>query len=181
MRTKQTQNQLFGTKPKAPNKPKTKVEKVEAVVLEEEEPLEEVSEEGTTEESPPAAPDLFLLKTGGIFDKEDIVRIDLPKFILSNSMKNVSVYEEKSPIALTLVGHPSIGRKVVLGIKNGFKEFKLQFLNEDGEVESVWEFEGARIKAADFDFITTESRPEPRTIQVEIEYANLTIDKESIN
>jgi hypothetical protein len=152
----------------------------EPVEEEEEEVLDEVSEE-EEEEVADDDFDKFELKTGGVFNKEEVLKIELPKFMIKNDIKNLYVVEDKSTIVVTLAANESnqnIGKRVFGAIKNGFREFKIEFHDTFGDVSSIWEFKGAKLRTVDFGALESKERVEPRTIMCEIEYDDLVIDKE---
>jgi len=125
--------------------------------------------------------DKFELKTGGIFNKDEVLRIELPKFMIKNDIKNLYVVEDKSTIVVTLTANESnqnIGKRVFGAIKNGFREFKIEFHDTFGDVSSIWDFKGAKLRTVDFGALESKERVEPRTIMCEIEYDDLVIDKE---
>jgi len=126
--------------------------------------------------------DLFKIKTNDIFSEKDVYELDLPKFILKNSIKNIYNINEKSSITIFFIAdhtNPDISKRLYKAIKEGIKEFKIYFPNAKGEVGSMWEFSGVKIKAMDFGSLK-KVRDEIRTIQCELEYEFLSIDNETI-
>jgi hypothetical protein len=155
---------------------------VEEDTEEEIEEEEEEEAEGALEETEEDDDfDKFELKTGGVFNKDEVLRIELPKFMIKNDIKNLYVVEDKSTVVVTLAANESnqnIGKRVFGAIKNGFREFKIEFHDTFGDVSSVWDFKGAKLRTVDFGALESKERVEPRTIMCEIEYDDLVIDKE---
>jgi hypothetical protein len=148
-----------------------------------EEPVDDDDEVGDGHEFDEDDHDYFELKTGGVFEQHEVLKIELPKFMIKTDIKDMNTVEDKSTIMLILAANETnqnIGKKVLRAVKNGFKEFKIELHDFDGDVASVWEFIGAKIKTVDLGALESHNRVEPRTIMCEIEYDNLVIDKEEL-
>lgn len=128
--------------------------------------------------------DHFDIKTGGLFSKEEIFHVDLPKFLLDNATKNMVKIEDKSGLSIHFMSNktnPDLAKRIFKAIKQGFKEFKFVFpgLNEE-DPSSTWTLVGAKIAAVDFGDLSFLKRDEPRTVQCDISYETLLVDGESI-
>ena len=96
----------------APKQKLVSVKKISAPkpnsIVEYKDPEEEEVDEGEfDEEEVPedGGYDCFELKTGGAFNKDEVLKIELPKFMVKTDIKNVCVIEDKSTVMLTLIAN----------------------------------------------------------------------------
>lgn len=127
--------------------------------------------------------DVFKLKTGNLFKEEEVLSIELPKFILDSTVKNLTKISDKSSVTMVLMFNqfnPDLGKRVLQAVRNGFKEFKIIYPGfEEGE-ESVWEITNAKVAGVDLGSLMTTPREEPKCITIDISYDQLIVDKETI-
>jgi hypothetical protein len=141
--------------------------------------LEQTEEDEGSTNSEETVGDKFVVNTGGLFFDEEILDIELPKFILNNAVKNMQSISEKSSINLIFIHNEmntDLGKRILKAINEGFKQFKIGFLDIDGDMGSIMNFHKPRIKAVDFGALMSLRPEEPRTVQVEIEYDHFDID-----
>lgn len=153
------------------------VEDTEGEEFEDDDEIEEEVEEVSARDF-----SFFRIKTDALFDEKDVFEIDLPKFSLKGNQ--LPCIDEKSNFAIAfLIGkdNSDLGSRVYRTIKKGIKVFQILWLNEKGEVSSVWDLSKTMIVSVDFGALKTVNTPEPKLMQCEFSYEYMTIDGEAIS
>jgi len=156
--------------------------KTAEIIPEESSELDEsVDEEEADPVVVPEAPvyhDRFVVHTDA-FDAFLVKAVDLPK-ILFSAHREVQSFREKSALLVVLhaqseaVGE-GLHKKLFSACKKSRIPFAIKWLDNNGEVISLWQFENVRIQGVDFGSAAYE-RPELNTITVELAYDNFKID-----
>ena len=117
------------------------------------------------------------------FSGDDIMAVNLPKFIMKTSKKN-AVVEEKSNILLTFKAGPTVYKDLLMCVKKGIPKITVEILSapdkeaEDDskeKIECTWEFKDLRVHAVDYGDLA-KIRPDQRKISIELNYATFLID-----
>lgn len=117
--------------------------------------------------------DFFSLESD-VFSNENLNSVVLPKFLMSMT----KVVSEQSLLLLTYkASHkPNVFRMVLEASKKGVKKFLIHFKEtEEDDIISTWSFEGVRVHAVDFGYVTNQ-RTEPAVVSVELSYDSISID-----
>lgn len=117
--------------------------------------------------------DFFILESD-VLSNENLNSIVLPKFLMSST----KVVSEQSLLLLTYKAchKPNVFRMVLEAAKNGIGKFLIHFKDaEDGDIISTWSFQGVRVHATDFGYVTNQ-RTEPAVVSIELSYSHIAID-----
>jgi len=120
--------------------------------------------------------DFYSIDSGGVFDKEDIYQVDLPKINIENLIKNKKT--ETSSIIVSFLcteKNPGVIADVHQAI-NTLNKFDIQFLDEQEQIKAVMKFVKPYICGIDYGIIRKE-KEEVRLIRCEIQFEDFTVTK----
>lgn len=124
----------------------------------------------------------FIVETN-IFEPWAVASFSLPKILFTKSVNsNEQKIKDKSSIAFELhyVTKPNQPLSILKASKNGVEKFNLHHVDEDGKIQSTWNFINVRVVGIDFGVLSyeadgTEENPWNR-IKIELEYERLIVD-----